>query len=163
MYYCGIDIAKYKHEATVIDKTGKALLDSICSMSLRTPSKFSRHSPGSISAGLFVAPFSGLFLFLLLLFFLLTFYSWSFRFFEAPRASGAHKASYFTTQKAGAQARRAALSPISSSPVPAAHSLSAPPPHGCPPVQKCPETSAYPPSVRRAEGLPFCTLSRPCR
>ncbi len=29
MYYCGIDIAKYKHEATVIDKTGKALLDSI--------------------------------------------------------------------------------------------------------------------------------------
>lgn len=29
MYYCGIDIAKHKHEATVIDKTGKALLDSI--------------------------------------------------------------------------------------------------------------------------------------
>ena len=29
MYYCGIDIAKYKDEATVIDKTGKALLDSI--------------------------------------------------------------------------------------------------------------------------------------
>lgn len=29
MYYYGIDIAKYKHEATVIDKTGKALLDSI--------------------------------------------------------------------------------------------------------------------------------------
>lgn len=29
MYYCGIDIAKYKHEATVIDETGKALLDSI--------------------------------------------------------------------------------------------------------------------------------------
>lgn len=29
MYYCGIDIAKYKHEATVIDEAGKALLDSI--------------------------------------------------------------------------------------------------------------------------------------
>ena len=29
MYYCGIDIAKYKHEATIIDETGKALLDSI--------------------------------------------------------------------------------------------------------------------------------------
>lgn len=29
MYYCGIDIAKYKHEASVIDETGKALLDSI--------------------------------------------------------------------------------------------------------------------------------------
>jgi len=29
MYYCGIDIAKYKHEATVIDGDGKALLDSI--------------------------------------------------------------------------------------------------------------------------------------
>lgn len=29
MYYCGIDIAKYKHEATVIDESGKALLDSI--------------------------------------------------------------------------------------------------------------------------------------
>ena len=29
MYYCGIDIAKYKHEATVIDREGKALLGSI--------------------------------------------------------------------------------------------------------------------------------------
>lgn len=29
MYYCGIDIAKYKHEATIIDESGKALLDSI--------------------------------------------------------------------------------------------------------------------------------------
>lgn len=29
MYYCGIDIANYKHEATVIDESGKALLDSI--------------------------------------------------------------------------------------------------------------------------------------
>lgn len=29
MYYCGIDIAKYKHEAIVIDESGKALLDSI--------------------------------------------------------------------------------------------------------------------------------------
>lgn len=29
MFYVGIDIAKYKHEATVIDSTGKALLDSI--------------------------------------------------------------------------------------------------------------------------------------
>ncbi len=29
MYYCGIDIAKYKHEATVIDEAGKALLESI--------------------------------------------------------------------------------------------------------------------------------------
>jgi len=29
MYYCGIDIAKYRHEAAVIDNTGKALLDSI--------------------------------------------------------------------------------------------------------------------------------------
>ncbi|SCI42842.1 Transposase [uncultured Flavonifractor sp.] len=29
MFYCGIDIAKYKHEATVIDGSGKALLDSI--------------------------------------------------------------------------------------------------------------------------------------
>ncbi len=29
MFYCGIGIAKYKHEASVIDETGKALLDSI--------------------------------------------------------------------------------------------------------------------------------------
>ena len=29
MFCCGIDIAKYKHEATVIDEVGKALLDSI--------------------------------------------------------------------------------------------------------------------------------------
>ena len=29
MFYCGIDIAKYKHEAAVIDHTGAALLDSI--------------------------------------------------------------------------------------------------------------------------------------
>ena len=29
MFYCGIDIAKYKHEATVIDEAGTALLDSI--------------------------------------------------------------------------------------------------------------------------------------
>lgn len=29
MHYCGIDIAKYKREATVIDEGGKALLDSI--------------------------------------------------------------------------------------------------------------------------------------
>lgn len=29
MFCCGIDIAKHKHEATVIDETGKALLDSI--------------------------------------------------------------------------------------------------------------------------------------
>ncbi|WP_298035313.1 hypothetical protein [uncultured Dysosmobacter sp.] len=29
MYYYGLDIAKYKHEATVIDEAGKALLDSI--------------------------------------------------------------------------------------------------------------------------------------
>ena len=27
MFYCGIDIAKYKHEATVIDQTGAALLE----------------------------------------------------------------------------------------------------------------------------------------
>lgn len=29
MFYCGIDIAKYKHEASVIDTNGKTLLDSI--------------------------------------------------------------------------------------------------------------------------------------
>ena len=29
MFYCGIDISKYKHEATVIDGAGAALLDSI--------------------------------------------------------------------------------------------------------------------------------------
>lgn len=29
MYHCGIDIAKHKHEASVIDSNGKALLDSI--------------------------------------------------------------------------------------------------------------------------------------
>ncbi len=29
MFYCGIDLAKYKHEASVIDTNGKALLDSI--------------------------------------------------------------------------------------------------------------------------------------
>lgn len=29
MYYCGIDIAKHKHEATVINSEGKAMLDSI--------------------------------------------------------------------------------------------------------------------------------------
>lgn len=29
MFYCGIDIAKHKHEAAVIDRNGKALLDSI--------------------------------------------------------------------------------------------------------------------------------------
>ena len=29
MLYGGRDIAKYKHEAAVIDKSGKALLDSI--------------------------------------------------------------------------------------------------------------------------------------
>ncbi len=29
MFYCGMDIAKYKHEATVINGTGMALLDSI--------------------------------------------------------------------------------------------------------------------------------------
>ena len=29
MFYCGIDIAKYKHEASVIDMNGKALIDSI--------------------------------------------------------------------------------------------------------------------------------------
>lgn len=29
MFYCGIDIAKYKHEATVINESGAALLDSI--------------------------------------------------------------------------------------------------------------------------------------
>ena len=29
MFYCGIDIAKFKHEASVIDSEGKALLDSI--------------------------------------------------------------------------------------------------------------------------------------
>ena len=29
MFYCGIDIAKYKHEATVIDGSGAALLDSV--------------------------------------------------------------------------------------------------------------------------------------
>ena len=29
MFYCGIDIAKYKHEATVRDEAGAALLDSI--------------------------------------------------------------------------------------------------------------------------------------
>ena len=29
MFYCGIDIAKYKHEAAVIDETGESLLDSI--------------------------------------------------------------------------------------------------------------------------------------
>jgi len=28
MFYCGIDIAKYKHEASVIDLNGKALIDS---------------------------------------------------------------------------------------------------------------------------------------
>lgn len=29
MFYCGIDIAKHKHEASVIDSDGKALIDSI--------------------------------------------------------------------------------------------------------------------------------------
>ena len=29
MFYAGIDIAKYKHEATIIDSSGKALFDSI--------------------------------------------------------------------------------------------------------------------------------------
>lgn len=29
MYYCGIDIAKHHHEGSVIDETGKALMDSI--------------------------------------------------------------------------------------------------------------------------------------
>ena len=29
MFYCGIDIAKFRHEASVIDSDGKALLDSI--------------------------------------------------------------------------------------------------------------------------------------
>lgn len=29
MFYCGIDIAKYKHEASIIDTNGKAMLDSI--------------------------------------------------------------------------------------------------------------------------------------
>ena len=29
MFYCGIDIAKYKHEASVIDINGKSLIDSI--------------------------------------------------------------------------------------------------------------------------------------
>ncbi len=29
MFYAGIDIAKYRHEATVIDSAGKALLDSM--------------------------------------------------------------------------------------------------------------------------------------
>lgn len=29
MFYCGIDIAKYKREASVIDINGKALIDSI--------------------------------------------------------------------------------------------------------------------------------------
>lgn len=29
MFYCGIDIGKYKHEAIIIDEAGKALLDSI--------------------------------------------------------------------------------------------------------------------------------------
>ncbi len=29
MFYCGIDIAKYKHEASVVDASGKALIDSI--------------------------------------------------------------------------------------------------------------------------------------
>ncbi len=29
MFYCGIDIVKYKHEAIVIDADGKALADSI--------------------------------------------------------------------------------------------------------------------------------------
>ena len=29
MFYCGIDIAKHKHEATVIDQAGAAVLESI--------------------------------------------------------------------------------------------------------------------------------------
>ena len=29
MYYCGIDIGKYHHEGSVIDESGKALLDSL--------------------------------------------------------------------------------------------------------------------------------------
>ena len=29
MYYCGIDIAKYKHEATVIDESDRIFLNSI--------------------------------------------------------------------------------------------------------------------------------------
>ena len=29
VFYCGIDIAKHNHEATIIDTEGKALLDSI--------------------------------------------------------------------------------------------------------------------------------------
>ena len=29
MFYCGIDIAKYRHEASIIDTDGKALIDSI--------------------------------------------------------------------------------------------------------------------------------------
>ena len=34
MFYCGIDIAKYKHEAAVIDEAGMALLDSISTRDL---------------------------------------------------------------------------------------------------------------------------------
>ena len=29
MFYCGIDIAKYRHEATVIDQAGAAVQESI--------------------------------------------------------------------------------------------------------------------------------------
>ena len=29
MIYCGIDIAKYKHEASIIDNTGKSLVEGI--------------------------------------------------------------------------------------------------------------------------------------
>lgn len=29
MYYCGIDIAKFRHEASVINASGKSLQDSI--------------------------------------------------------------------------------------------------------------------------------------
>ena len=29
MFYCGIDIAKHKHEMSVIDSDGKALFDSV--------------------------------------------------------------------------------------------------------------------------------------
>lgn len=29
MFYCGMNIAKYKHEASIINMSGKALIDSI--------------------------------------------------------------------------------------------------------------------------------------
>ena len=69
MFYCGIDIAKYKHEASVIDATGVALLDSI-------PLDFRLTSCESFYVTHIV---------MLVFVLLLTFYSWSFDRNGTPR------------------------------------------------------------------------------